>query len=273
MIEAAQDRLPLRAFALDEVSVLILTYNEASNIVRTLDRLGWAKHIFVLDSNSTDETRQILSKRVDVTVLQRRFDSHANQWNYGLAQIQTEWVLSLDADYQLTDEFATEVESLLPTAAVSAYYASFRYCIQGRPLSGTLYPPRAVLFRRSRCHYEQEGHTQILHIDGEVGWLKAVVYHDDRKSLSHWLTAQDRYARLEARHLQTTAIQDMSVPDRLRRWIVPAPLVVFVYTLLIKRLIFDGWPGWYYVLQRTLAEIFLSLRLIEAKLGWKDVTD
>ena len=59
----------------------------------------------------------------------------------------------------------------------------------------------------------------------------------------------------------------LKLADRLRRWIVPAPLLVFFYTRLVKGLIFDGWRGWYYVLQRTLAEIVLSLRFIEAKLS------
>ena len=48
---------------------------------------------------------------------------------------------------------------------------------------------------------------------------------------------------------------------------VPAPFLVFFYTLFVKGLILDGWPGWYYVLQRTLAETVLSLRLMEARLG------
>jgi len=59
----------------------------------------------------------------------------------------------------------------------------------------------------------------------------------------------------------------LNLADRLRRWIVPAPFMVFFYTLVVKGLIFDGWRGWYYVLQRTFAEILLSLRLIEAKLS------
>ena len=58
----------------------------------------------------------------------------------------------------------------------------------------------------------------------------------------------------------------MKPADRVRRWIVPAPILIFLYTLFAKRLFLDGWPGFFYVLQRTLAEVLLSLRLIEAKL-------
>src|SRR6266566_8588368 len=62
-------------------------------------------------------------------------------------------------------------------------------------------------------------------------------------------------------------VADANFADRLRRWVVPAPFLVFFYTLFVKGLILDGWPGWYYVLQRTLAETVLSLRLMEARLG------
>jgi hypothetical protein len=56
------------------------------------------------------------------------------------------------------------------------------------------------------------------------------------------------------------------VADRIRKKIVLAPLLVCFYTLFGQRLILDGWSGWFYVWQRTLAEMVLSLRLTEQKL-------
>jgi len=252
---------------LSEVTVLILTANEAPNIGRTLGKLQRIRRVIVVDSFSDDRTLEIIRKHGSVELRQRHFDSHADQWNFGIDQVTSEWVLALDADYQLTDSFVSELETLSPSAAVDAYYVRFKYCIGGKALRGTLYPPRAVLFRRSRCRYEQHGHTQVLKIDGEYRWLRSSIYHDDRKPLSDWLKAQDRYAVLEAKHLLTKPIHQLNVADRLRRLILPAPLLVFLYTLFIKRSILDGWPGWYYVFQRTLAEALLSLRLVEAKLS------
>ena len=84
---------------LEKITPLILTYNEAPNIRRTLEHLTWAKEIIVIDSYSTDETLEILSAIPQVKVFQRKFDSFAVQCNYGLEKITSEWVLSLDADY------------------------------------------------------------------------------------------------------------------------------------------------------------------------------
>jgi hypothetical protein len=54
--------------------------------------------------------------------------------------------------------------------------------------------------------------------------------------------------------------------DRLRRMIWPAAPAAFLYTLLLKGVILDGWPGWFYALQRTYAELVLSLILLERKI-------
>ncbi len=249
-----------------EITPLILTYNEEPNIARALERLTWAKEIVLVDSCSTDGTCAIASRFKNVRLLERRFDDHTSQWNYGLDQISTEWVLSLDADYVLEPGFEDELAALSPSPTISAYATLFRYCINGKPLRGTLYPPRHVLFRRASCRYEQDGHTQLLKVNGSTGQLRSRILHDDRKPLSHWLQAQDRYAKLEAQKLLVSEGQ-LSIQDRIRCCAVVAPFLVFFYTLLAKGLIFDGWPGWFYVFQRVLAELMLSLRLLEAKIG------
>src|SRR6476619_2943691 len=91
---------------LTEITPLILTYNEAPNIGRTLEQLRWARDIVVVDSFSDDETLEIVSGFPQARVVQRKFDTFAAQCNFGLTEagIATEWVLSLDADYELTPE-------------------------------------------------------------------------------------------------------------------------------------------------------------------------
>src|SRR5919108_2809066 len=98
----------------DELTVVILTKNEARNIGRTLDKLSWARRVVVVDSFSMDATCDIISAHANAVVRQRHFDNHANQWNYGLAQVETEWVVSLDADYQVSDSLVSELRTLSP---------------------------------------------------------------------------------------------------------------------------------------------------------------
>jgi len=252
---------------LEEITPMVLTFNEAPNIERTLKQLQWAKRILVLDSYSTDDTLAIARLFPQVNILQRRFDSFAGQCNFGLGQIATPWVLSLDADYVLSNDLQDEILSLPLSDGVSGFSVAFTYCIFGRALRDSLYPPRVVLYRKERAQYRDEGHGHRVQVDGRVDALRGRIFHDDRKPLDRWFAEQNTYAIREARHLLGTRANAMKPADRVRRWIVPAPILIFLYTLFAKRLFLDGWPGFFYVLQRTLAEVLLSLRLIEARLA------
>ncbi|MCC6212368.1 MAG: glycosyltransferase family 2 protein, partial [Burkholderiales bacterium] len=177
---------------LDRITPLILTRNEAPNIGRLLDCLVWARRIVVVDSHSDDATEEIARRRAGVEVFKRRFDTHSEQWNFGLREtgIDTEWVLALDADYVPTPAFVAELRGLAPAQDVDGFQARFRYCIDGQPLRGGLYPPVTVLFRRSGAHFEQDGHTQRVQLAGRVKALAQPLLHDDRKPLSRWFSSQ-----------------------------------------------------------------------------------
>jgi len=250
---------------LNQITPLILTFNEAPNIGRTLDRLSWAKDIVIVDSMSTDDTRAIASRYPAVRVFERTFTTHAEQWNFGLQQtgIKTEWVLALDADFVLTDASISEITALSPPASVNGYRASFTYCIDGKPLRSAVYPPVAVLYRRARARYEQDGHTQRVQIDGPVIGLSSRIQHDDRKPLSNWIASQVKYMRLEAEKLATAPASSLALVDRVRRWMVIAPPLMFLNCLFVRGGVFDGWAGLYYALQRATAEVILSLSLAE----------
>jgi glycosyltransferase involved in cell wall biosynthesis len=250
---------------LDQITPLILTYNEAPNIGCTLEQLRWARDIVVVDSFSNDQTLEIISRFPQARVFQRKFDNFASQCNFGLTQtgIATEWVLNLDADYILTQELAQELRDLKPKPEVIGCRARFVYCIEGRRLRSGIYPPVVVLFRKSMGEFRQDGHAHRLHIDGNIEDLLSPILHDDRKPLSRWFEAQTRYTKLEADKLLNSDPATLSWTDRIRRWRVVAPLAVLFYCLIVRGGIFDGWPGFYYAFQRMLAEAMLSLYLID----------
>lgn len=250
---------------LEQITPLILTFNEEVNISRVLDNLRWAREVVVLDSGSTDRTRQICESFPNVRFDVRAFDNHAAQWNYGLKEtgITSEWILALDADYVLEGKMIEELRGLVPDAETVGYRARFRYWLFGRPLSGSLYPPAVVLFRRALGRYVQDGHTQRLLIDGRVQDLKAEIQHDDRKPLSRWLAAQVRYAQLEAVLLHRKNWKELGWQDRLRKTVVMTPIIVPLYCLTVGKGILDGWRGMYYATQRAVAEAILSLAYLQ----------
>jgi glycosyltransferase involved in cell wall biosynthesis len=247
---------------IEAITPLILTYNEAPNIDRTLQQLTWATEIIIIDSYSSDETLEIIKSYPQIKLFQRKFDTHTNQWNYGLEQVKSEWVLSLDADYVLTDRTIETFRSLADSK-INGYFIPFKYCVFGKPLRGTILPPRLALFRKDSGIYIDDGHTQLLELTGRSSILDVYINHDDRKPLSRWLWAQDRYMVIESKKLLETPDRELSWGDRLRKRKVFAPFIILIYCLILKGGILDGWHGWYYAFQRTLAELLLSIHLIE----------
>lgn len=254
---------------LDQVTPLILTYNEAVNIGRSLAKLRWAREIIVVDSFSDDDTEEIAKSFSTVRFYQRAFDTHQNQWNFGLSNtgIKTPWVLALDADYVLTDELISELELLQPEATTSGYSAGFIYCLNGKRLRSGVYPAVTVLFRREYAMYLQDGHTHRACVTGEIKDLQSRILHDDRKPLARWFISQARYTELEAEKLLKTEKQNLSWTDRMRRLCLLAPPLMLIYCLFVRGGILDGWAGLRYAFERTIAELMLSLHLIQHRLG------
>ena len=199
-------------------------------------------------------------------VVQRVFDDCASQWNFGNEQVTSEWVLSLDADYELSENLIAELRALNPSSDVAGYRANFIYRIFGRRLRGSLYPPRIVLYRKVKAHYRNEGHTQRLVVAGDVLPLSGVIFHDDRKPLARWVASQRRYAQDEAEYLLEPGRKTLGAADRIRLAAWPAPLAIFLHTLIVKGCLLDGWPGWYYTLQRLIFETILALEIIDRRL-------
>lgn len=252
-----------RTSGLSEVTPMIITYNEEANIERTLNQLTWAERVVVIDSFSTDKTIDILESYSNVDIYYNKFESFADQCNFGLSKIESTWVLSLDADYVLSIDFKEELDKYVSQGEYNSYFASFNFCVFGKALRADNTTARKVLYKKADAYYINVGHQHRVQVEGESFNFKTKIRHDDRKSLSRWLKSQDRYLAVEAKKLKETAFKDLDTVDKIRKLKVFAPILIFFWCLFKKGLILQGWIGFYYTLQRTLVEILLSIRLIE----------
>ena len=246
-----------------DITPLILTYNEENNLRRTLDGLRWATEVVIVDSFSDDRTLEIAKDFKNVRVVHRKFDNHTSQWNFGLANVKTPWTLAMDADYQCTTELEEELKALNPEN--SAYAIGFDFAVFGKTLRASIYPPRVSLFKSNQFQYAADGHTQLLDIPHGivVGELKGRFVHDDRKPTNRWIDSQCKYADLELEKLLGTPKNKLGWKDKIRKRVILAPVLTLFYCLFFKLLILDGRAGMYYTLQRVIAELILSLKLLD----------
>jgi len=247
-----------------KLSALVITFNEEMNIYRTLDSIRWVDDVLVLDSGSTDKTLDIVREFENTRILYRRFDSFANQCNYGLSYLNSEWVLSLDSDYVLSRLLSEEIKDLLFSSRSQqfghkGYSVNFQYLINGKPIRSALMPARTCLYMREYAGYRDEGHGHRIVVCGSIGRLKNRMFHDDRKPVSVWLMTQNKYQLMESIMLRETDSSSLPIQDLIRKHTFLAPFAALCMCLFIRGGILDGKEGIIYAMQRFMAESLLYL--------------
>ncbi|MCB0640640.1 MAG: glycosyltransferase family 2 protein, partial [Phaeodactylibacter sp.] len=161
-----------------DLTVILLTYNEAGNIEACLDSLqGLTAPLFVVDSYSTDTTLDILDSR-GIPYVQHPFENYSRQRNWAQDNLPeaTEWVLHLDAGERCTPELIHWLNTQFdPEAAVDGYMFSRRTIFFDHWIKrGGHYPNFHLrLYRRSKGHCEHKVYDQHFVVDGKKEAVKA----------------------------------------------------------------------------------------------------
>lgn len=187
------------------LTIIILTKNEEQNLEKCIESFkGTAQHIVVIDSYSTDETVK-LAKSLGAEVYEHPFENHAAQFNWALDNInlQTEWVMKVDADEELTPELADEIGRKLDSLPdnVNGVILRRRVYFMGRWLKhGGKYPELLLrIFRVGHGMSEMKLMDEHLIVtDGDVVTFKNDFSDNNKKSLEWWINKHNWYSNKEA---------------------------------------------------------------------------
>ena len=190
-----------------DITTIILTYNEELHIRRCLENVcAFSKKVYVIDSPSTDKTVEICKEFPNVEVVVHKYPGNqAEQFNWALdnVQIDTEWILRLDADEYVTPELKHELEVKLPTLSsnVSAVVLPLGRAFMGRVLKYGIVNGVSMirLFRNGKVRYEQrlmDEHLQVL--NGDVVTFEHKFVDDNRNSLKYFIEKHNNYSSREA---------------------------------------------------------------------------
>lgn len=273
------------------VSVVVLTYNEEENIASCLESVtAWAAEVFVVDSDSTDRTRE-LAAAAGATVVRHPFETHARQWTWALADLPltTPWVLGLDADQRVTPELRAAIRVALAgdrMSNVKGYYLNRRQVFRGRWIRhGGYYPKHLLkLFRRDAVSLDaDELVDHHFAVEGDVGTLSGDLIEDNRNEavIAVWIDKHNRYARLQARQElreRESGGEDgrlSGTPDERVRWfkarwrrlpLFARPVLYFMYRYVIRLGFLDGREGFiFHVLQGFWYRLLVDINISELR--------
>jgi len=225
------------------LSVCIITRNEEANLGRTLASLKEiADEIIIVDSGSTDATTTI-AQSFGAKVFAEPWKGFARQKNSSLAKATCDWILSLDADEEVSPELATSIKKLLKsgtTPEFSGYMMNRRNIYFGKWLkrSGYYPDPKLRLIKRGAAEFELRDVHEDMKMPGKLGHLQGDLLHHAYQTIESFLDHQNKYSSLGA---------DMVVRERKVGFsvvnIVFRPLVRFIWAYFFRMGFLDGREG------------------------------
>ncbi len=226
------------------ISATIITFNEADRIGACLASLAFCDEIVVVDSGSTDATRE-LAEAAGARVLVRPFDGFRSQKQFAVEQARHDWILSLDADEWLDARLSEAIQAErgrgFPGVAGYRFSRSSEYF--GRFLRhGNAYPDRKLrLFDRRRGGWrgDREIHETAT-VDGVVATLPGDLMHRPFRSFDHHLAKGAQYSQMMAEHAHARGRRSSLAKLLL------APAWRFFRGYVLRGGFLDGWPGLVY---------------------------
>ncbi|MEY4564938.1 MAG: hypothetical protein RLZZ618_4215 [Pseudomonadota bacterium] len=187
------------------LSVTLITRNEADNIEACLQSVAFADEWVVVDSGSTDRTRELAEAFGARVVTTDDWPGFGVQKNRALALAQGRWVLSLDADERVSEALAAQIKAVVAGTAgeplADGYELSrlSRFCGQWIR-HGDWYPDRVLrLFRRERGRFTDDLVHERLNLTGSTARLKGDLLHETMPTLDDALDKMNRYSSGRAR--------------------------------------------------------------------------
>ncbi|MER8887038.1 glycosyltransferase family 2 protein [Mesorhizobium sp. M0701] len=261
------------------VTVIIPVKNEELNIGRCLSKLHKFEKIIVVDSGSTDSTREIVSG-YDVELVNFSWNGNypkKRNWMLINHEFETPWVLFLDADELVSDEFCKEMVSVLGSTEIEGFWLNYTNYFLGVPLRFGVPQRKLALFRVGSAYYERIDEDRWSNLDmevhehpilnGQAGEIKSKIDHQDFRGIEKFIDRHQDYAKWEAkRYINIDWSKDTGhLTDRQKfkyrhmgSWWYP--LFYFLYSYLLRLGFLDGSAGfaysfykaWYFFMIRNL---------------------
>jgi glycosyltransferase involved in cell wall biosynthesis len=280
------------------ISVLVPIRNEESNLPRCLESIAWADEIFVVDSQSTDDSIAI-AQRFGATVVQFKFNGiwpKKKNWALENLPFRHEWVLILDADEVMPPDSAGEINKVVEDdgRGHAGYWINRRFMFMGQWLRHAYYPNWNLrLFKHRLGRYERlvqgatqsgdnEVHEHII-VNGTTGRLRCEMDHYAFASIDVFVEKHNRYSNWEARleleegldrarssAPQSTPVKVRRTLKRIVRRLPFRPTLRFIYVYIVQAGFLDGRAGFIFARLHAVYEFLAIAKAEELRLQQRE---
>ena len=224
-----------------KLAVLILTKNEEKNIAECIQSAAFANEIVVIDSGSTDRTRELAESAGARFVVHLMDDEgFAGQRNYALTQTNADWVFYLDADERITADAVAEIQAIVHQDTLSVWRVKRMNIVFGQMMRYGEHGPDFVtrLFQRESVHWEGVVHERpVMKKQAEVHTLHGVLHHYTYNDWDRYFDKFNQYTTLMAIKMQEKGKNGSFVDILLH------PIFAFIRFYILKRGFLDGKQG------------------------------
>jgi glycosyltransferase involved in cell wall biosynthesis len=225
-----------------KISATIITFNEESNIKAACESVAWADEVVVVDSNSTDATRDVAAA-CGARVITNAWPGFGAQKQFAVDQAQHEWIFSLDADERVSDKLKQSINHLRGAKELADGYKVARrtYYQQRWIRGGGWYPDLQLrLFNRSKGHWKQRHiHESVTMNPGaRVERLAGdLLHYTSQDAAHHHRMIGERYAPLAAQQMFEEGRRTSVLG------VASAGPAAFIRSLILKGGLRDGFAG------------------------------
>lgn len=270
------------------VTIVIMTKNEELNIEKCIKSVHDFDEIFVVDSNSNDNT-VIIAEKMGAKVVNFTWNGaypKKKQWCLENLGIQNEWIMYVDADEEVPGLLVNEIkEAIAKNSSINGYYVKYDYYFMNTRLRYGHKIYKLILFKHAfgkfleyddidiENMWEVEGHYQP-EVSGNIEKLSTVMIHNDKELLFHYFDKLNKYSDWEAgikhknvrRHSENnSAMFFRKIIQKTADKVPFKGFLVFFYSYIFKLGFLDGAPGYHYAMSLWIYFKMTHMKTIELK--------